>query len=644
MYLPCGDFYQRQLTLTGGQMKKTTQRFFIMPAVGLGLFLVLPWLVFGNAPGKTPAQPEATIIRVATTGSDTSGCGSQASPCQTLQYAVDKSIAGDEIRVATGAYTSLQGHATPAGYPNSPASGIITQVVYINKTVTIRGGYTTDFTNPPNPGANPTTLDAQNIGRPVVIAGNISPTIEGLRLTGGNASNLGGSPISIDGGGGLYVISATATISNNLVFDNRAKDGGGLFLQKCTVSLSRNTIYSNTVQYYGGGMHLQDSATSLAGNTIFSNAATNVIGSGGGLYVMRGTATLSDNTIYSNTVKSNGGGILLNTSKNAALTGNSVLSNTAQSTGGAVWMNYGDGTHMVGNTFANNKADAYGGGLYLYQGYSTLMGNTILSNTAESGGGLYVVGREITLTANTVLSNTAQMGGGVYLSYNNSTLNRNTISFNRVTLEHGEGGGIFIYYSKPKLNGNIITFNYSDWGGGVGVFNSSPVLSNTVIADNMAGERGSGISIRNDSSPRLWHSTIARNRGGDGSGVTIGYMFPDNCSVEMTNTIVVSHSVGISITGGDTVILAGTLWYNNTADWDGLGTIITGAHNFRGNPLFTADGYHITEASTAIDHGIAAGVTTDLDNEIRLGIPDLGADELGVDYLYLYLSLIRRDY
>jgi hypothetical protein len=43
---------------------------------------------------------------------------------------VDAASSGDEIRVATGTYTDIHQRAG------------ITQVVYITKTVTVRGGYT----------------------------------------------------------------------------------------------------------------------------------------------------------------------------------------------------------------------------------------------------------------------------------------------------------------------------------------------------------------------------------------------------------------------------------------------------------------------------------------------------------------------
>jgi hypothetical protein len=105
----------------------------------------------------------------------------------------------------------------------------------------------------------------------------------------------------------------------------------------------------------------------------------------------------------------------------------------------------------------------------------------------------------------------------------------------------------------------------------------------------------------------------------------------------MTNTVLISHTLGISVTLNSTAALAGTLWHSNTLDWGGAGTIITGTHNYWGDPLFANDGYHLMPGSTAIDHGLNAGVAGDIDNEARLGIPDLGADELAAPHLFLPL-------
>jgi len=132
-----------------------TKRLLISLTLGLGLALASMWLLGGP---HHPAQAQAGtgVIRVdGATGTDAPGCGSAASPCRTVQYAVDQAQPGEEIRVATGVYTGVQGRPVPAGYPNPPTSHLITQVVYISKTVTVRGGYTTADWDTFDPDANP---------------------------------------------------------------------------------------------------------------------------------------------------------------------------------------------------------------------------------------------------------------------------------------------------------------------------------------------------------------------------------------------------------------------------------------------------------------------------------------------------------
>jgi len=237
---------------------------------GLGLTLALLWLLSGGLPVRAAPTAELYVCP--------SGCAYSS-----IQTAVDAANPDDVIKVAQGDYTDIR------------QRGGITQVVYISKTVIVRGGYTTINWDTPDPSAHPTTLDAQGLGRVLVISGTITPTIEGLRLTGGDATGLGGDPWGNDSGGGVYLHQAAGIISNCTIFSNTASVtgqgyGGGLYILQSDAALTGNTVLNNTASTanngYGGGLYLYDSNATLTGNTVLNNiASTANRGSGGGISI-----------------------------------------------------------------------------------------------------------------------------------------------------------------------------------------------------------------------------------------------------------------------------------------------------------------------------------------------------------------------
>jgi len=554
-----------------------------------------------------------------------------------VQAAVDAASPGDLVKVA-GACVGVNWR------------GGLRQQVYLDKSITIRGGYTSAFTEPPDPEANPTTLDALGQGRVLYITGNITPTVEGLRITGGDAAGLGGysfmawEEFVYDCGGGGYIITATATIRDNQVFSNTAFLGGGLHLYNSMTTLSDNTISSNTADDSGGGLSLLDSDATLNGNIVSDNTATQPLGwgkpfwqgGGGGLWLWGGNPTLSGNTVVSNTAGERGGGLCLEGS-GATLSGNTV----------------------TGNAATSEWSTSSGGGLYLYEGNATLSGNTVTGNAAtggwrSSGGGLYLSDSAATLSGNFISGNTAESGGGLSLSGGNATLSGNIISGNTAQgTDWGDGGGgLSLHGSNAILSGNTITFNTADHeGGGLSLHESGATLINNVVADNWANATGSGLYIAG-SSPRLLHTTLARNSGGDGSGVYVTDEEWVYSTVALTNTILVSHTAGITVTAGNTATLEGTLWgsgvWANIADWAGDGTVITGTVNVWGDPAFVdpdAGDYHIGPGSAAVDAGVDAGVNDDIDGDSRPfdGNGD-GADEfdIGADELVPHLEVTKQ--
>ena len=250
--------------------------------LGLTLVLTLLWLLGGELPPARAAGPTCTVC--------SSGCD-----YTNVQAAVDDAGC-TEIKVAEGTFTGVQGRSVPAGYFTYPASGLITQVVYISRTVAVRGGYTTTNWTTPYPLTQPTTLDAGGLGRAMVVAGKISPNIEGLGLTHGDAAGLGGDPEG-DAGGGVYVISATAAISNCRVFSNTAAIwGGGLELRFSPATLSANSVTSNTARG-SGGLDLYYSPATLNANSVTANT---VSWEGGGLYLYFSNARLTNNVVADN--------------------------------------------------------------------------------------------------------------------------------------------------------------------------------------------------------------------------------------------------------------------------------------------------------------------------------------------------------
>ncbi len=129
-----------------------------------------------NAIGHSATRPGkagATILRVAPTGNDSSGCGSEASPCRTLAFAIRQAAAEDEIRAAAGTYT---------GAGADPACALLfTAVLCVaDKPLTIRGGFSTTNWTSSDPVANPTIIDGQNRYRGVNIVNTNRLVMEGF--------------------------------------------------------------------------------------------------------------------------------------------------------------------------------------------------------------------------------------------------------------------------------------------------------------------------------------------------------------------------------------------------------------------------------------------------------------------------------
>jgi hypothetical protein len=349
-------------------------------------------------------------------------CGGMTPCYDNIQSAVDAANTADEIKVAGGVYTGV----TTIEILNS-ANFTATQIVAITKSITLRGGYNISNWDSSDPVTNETVLDAQGQGRVMVIMGEVSPIVEGFTLTNGNASNLGGhltyaglcTPLNypVDGGGGLYISRANATIQNNKISGNIASNtnwsgGGGIMLNCSSALIADNEISLNTGNgsvssvannAMGGGIFATGMGANwdnvvapvISSNIIQFNVAGGSSSLGGGIYVGENiAATIANNHITQNDTtldaisgNGSGGGIYARFIGNQLLTitGNTILSNQT----GSAFLGFGGGIHLyyvndfllVNNIVATNRANGAGTAMYIRNRQAGDVTGHLLHNT-----------------------------------------------------------------------------------------------------------------------------------------------------------------------------------------------------------------------------------------------------------------------
>jgi hypothetical protein len=314
----------------------------------------------------------------------------------------------------------------------------------------------------------------------------------------------------------------------------------------------------------------------------------------------------------------------------------------------------------------------HGGGIYLwprYGGASPRIENTIvISNTAmgtgSSGGGMYAIRvyHPMTITQSIFRDNiSGGQGGGLTLAYNIEALV--TISetdFINNSAQTAEAGGARIRLSE---NGELLRMDrvrfqdnsaYDRAGAfyldAAGLVTPTARLTNLLFAGNSlisASDQDAVVGIYGGFTSlgvSMAHVTAA-----DNSAVTFLYAEPDNdlgnwVTVTVTNTLLsfftnafAAEEVG---DGEVTIQHANTLMQYVANQHQNLGGSPTfnAIHPLTGDPRLDST-YHLRAGSDAIDAGVDAGVTTDIDGDPRPyhnGF-DIGADEFTTSKIYLPL-------
>ncbi len=250
-------------------------------------------------------------------GSDSNSCESESTPCATINGAISKASPADIIYVATGTYT-----------------GTASQIVLIDKDITLSGGWDETFTNQ----ESVSIIDGENSRRGILLNSDVTSFIDHFSIQNGSAS----------GGGGIFT-NGSLTLNNCSVISNTVSgEGGGVFIQ------------------FGGSLTLYE-----------SSVGNNKANSGGGIFSAWGTLHINNSTLYNNFA--NGGGGINNLGGTVSLNSTTISGNELGTMGGGGIRNEEDGSVTLQNTIIAGNSGEYGpdcNGGFISQGYNLIGDNS----------------------------------------------------------------------------------------------------------------------------------------------------------------------------------------------------------------------------------------------------------------------------
>jgi predicted outer membrane repeat protein len=431
----------------------------------------------------------------------------------------------------------------------------------------------------------------------------------------------------------MYAAGASVLSGGRFEY-NSSNNGGGLYAAS-TLVLTGTQFISNTATNAGGGGYAAGAAV-LSDGRFEHNASS--LNNGGGL-ATASTLTLANPQFINNTAQSYGGGAYA--SGAVTLNGGLFQNNrTYQFAGGGLATQ--DTLTLTGTQFIGNAAAYEGGGAYV-AGAATLNDGLFRDNRTlsgdHSGGGLYT-GDTLALTGTQFLSNTSIWNGGGAFAVGAATLSGGRFENNSA---NRAGGGLYANNTLALTNMQFINNTAVISGGGLMLESGNGQLANTLFARNTAGSAGAAMYLFDPTgaggNARLIHATIANPTVGTGSAIYVG-----QGTVGLTNTIIANYAAGLEVAGGAAATSDYNLFFNAP------GSIVAGSHSITGaDPLFfnPADNdYHLMAGSPAIDAGTDAGVTTDLEGQLRDAVPNIGAYETasGAPVKLVYLPLLMKNH
>ena len=389
-----------------------------------------------------------------------------------------------------------------------------------------------------------------------------------------------GGGIYVNGSANPLIIADSQFISNTSQYSAGAIDAG-------TLTVTHSSFISNT-SYGGSGAidasrqaYIADSA--FLNNTGYWGGAMELTSGGFGPFY----DVVTNSIIKGNTSTSQGGGGIRAsqylTLSDSDISDNKVLGNAY---GGGLYFANGYVLTATNTVFKNNVSTgtgSLGGGIYFGGVSGSIVGSSLISNSAGSGGGVYQSSGPLQIVNTLVQSNTVTtfFGGGLE-SHDALTLRDVNVSGNRNTGSGGQGygGGLYVasfanplHVSRSLFYNNVASHANSQGGG---IYLTSPAfITNTTIYSNSAANGGTGFNYNTSYAITLTNDTILSNT--TASGVITSQLNHTGPAyrVALVNTLIGGsnggnctgnkvYSAGHNLSSDASCALTGTLDLSNT--------------------------------------------------------------------------------
>jgi predicted outer membrane repeat protein len=439
------------------------------------------------------------------------------------------------------------------------------------------------------------TNTSGQLGGAIVNHGALTVTHSSLLTNTAGAAGYGGAILNY---GPFY--AANDTLNGNSAQYGGAVDNSGGALQMYASLLTHNTAD------YGGAVDMNGAGTAFLHNTTLLQNTGNVLG--GGLYVeLGGLAATYDGTHLTGNTAQAGGGAYDKTGSNLSLFDSFVEDNQATNeNGGGLYVEkgaLGGGSNVV---FSGNHAEGSGGAIDSEGDNLSLIGASLIGNSARYGAGLYSAGSQASLLNSLVQGNQGLFGAGVFNIGPNMEVGRSTLQGNSGNLgpglENDPGGSVFLYQSTVAGNTGQ---------NGAGLYNDATAtmtVQNSTVSGNLAAGAGGG--LENGGAVTLFNATFSNNGAPTGGAV----------NTELGATLLITNTILAYSTDGGNCVGPITAAHRNVSDDNtcGFAGTINGHNPNHLNPLLSGLGHyggptpvHMVEHNSpilnALDGSIALG-------------------------------------